>query len=86
MLADLVGLIGIALGEGLVELLLQEDFPFGGLALVNAIKLGEPGLLFGGERLTGGGIGLGEAFHGEFVGAFHGRRLPTEYPEDTEKF
>jgi hypothetical protein len=53
---DLFGLLPIARGQQVVELFLQKDLPLGGLALINAVDLGEPRLLFGRERGSGVGV------------------------------
>jgi len=71
LLPDLVGVVELLRAERGVELLLEEDLPLRGLALVDAVDLRKASLLLRAQR-CGGGFALGEAFHGEFVGAFHG--------------
>src|SRR5690606_10137817 len=84
LLLDLFRLVEVLGGECLVELLLQEDLALGEFPFVDAVNVGEPRLLFVGQR-SRSRIRFRQTFHGQFVSAFHEEReLPTEYTEDTE--
>jgi hypothetical protein len=71
LLLNFFDLIGLLIGQGVVQLFFEEDFPFGQFALIKTISLGEPGFLFGGYRAPGAGVGFRQSFHCEFIGAFH---------------
>ena len=64
-------------GEGFVDLPFEEEFVLGDFGFGGGFEVGDGGFLRGGEGA--GGCLFFEAFHGEFVGAFHrGRKLCVE--------
>lgn len=69
-----LNLFGFLIGERVVELLFQKNFPFREFALIDPVNLREPVFLRRGQGTSSIWIGLRETFHGEFVGAFHGRQ------------
>ena len=71
LLLNFLPLVCFLRGESFIQPLLEKNFPLCDLALIHPIDFCEPPFLLDRQRLAGGRVGLGETFHGEFVGAFH---------------
>ena len=74
LLLYLLSFLQLLIRKGIIELLFQENFPLGQLALVDAVDLSEAGFLLGRQRSRGRRIRFRQTFHGQFVSTFHKRR------------
>ncbi len=72
LLFDLSDCFAIALCAGVHELFLEEYFPLRNLGAVALVDLLELLLLFFTQLGAGIRVAGGQAFHREFIGAFHG--------------